>query len=105
MTTRLISLVGAQVMARNGRYVAPAVMPAVVEPEPAASELEQWSLTKTWESLADGRYEWLNDGSFFEDVSFLNVGGGGGVSSFTLASGDRAVKELLKRTGIELPTE
>ena len=105
MTTRLISLMGAQVMARNGRYVAPAVKPGSVGPDPAASGLQEWSLTKTWESLASRRYEWLNDGSFFKNVSSLIVGGGTRVHSFSMTSGNKAVKEFLKREGIELPRE
>ncbi|MCY4004865.1 MAG: hypothetical protein OXF33_14310 [Rhodospirillales bacterium] len=108
MATRLISLMGAQVMARNGRYVAPAVKPGVPEPDPSASELQEWSLTETWESLARQRYQWLNDGSFFEDVSALRLGEGRLLRSFELVSGDAAVAavgEMMMKAGIELPKE
>ena len=105
MATRLISLMGAQVMARNGRYVAPALKPGVVEPDPSASELQQLSLTETWESLASQRYQWLDDGSFFEDISSMRLGEGRHLRSFELASGEAAVGQMMKQLGIELPKE
>lgn len=103
MATRLISLMGAQVMAENGRYVAPGVKPAGVGADP--TELPEWSLTETWENLASRRYCWLNDGTFFNDVGSINVGGGSRVHSFGVASGDAAVREALKAQGIEPPWE
>ena len=103
MTIRPISLMGAQVMARNGRYIAPAAKPAGLGPDPSASELQEWSLTETWESLARRRYIWLNDGGFFDDVSSVHLGGGGVVHSFELASGGTAVEALMKKHGIDPP--
>lgn len=64
MTTKLISLGGMQVVAENGRYVAPGMIPGV-----DSLGLEEWSLTETWETLAGKRYQWLDDGSLFNDVS------------------------------------
>ena len=105
MVTRLISLMGAQVMAKNGRFVAPAAKPGGVGPDPSSSELPEWSLTETWESLARGRYEWLNDGDFFEGVSLVQLGGGSGVRAIEAVSGAQAVEAFMKKHGLERPKD
>ena len=76
LTTRLVSLMGAQVQAKNGRYVAPGAIPYGNWPISATPELKEWSLTETWEDLVSERYPWLNDGSFFSGVNALSIGTG-----------------------------
>ncbi len=65
--TRLISLFGIQVMIQNGKYIAPGMKPGETE------QLPEWSLTEIWETLEASRYEWLNDGSFFEGISGVRL--------------------------------
>ncbi|MDE0171922.1 MAG: hypothetical protein OYH76_13275 [Defluviicoccus sp.] len=105
LQTQLISLMGAQVMARNGRYIAPALKPGPAGVPTSAPELQEWSLTETWESLASQRYPWLNHGEFFKAVSSLHLGEGRSLHSFELASGDAAVEAIMKKHGLELPAE
>ena len=105
MATKLISLMGAQVMAKNGRYVAPAGTPGGAALGSASSELQEWSLTATWESLANRRFEWLNDRNFFKDLNKIHMGGTACLYSFSLVSGDAAVRELLMKQGIKRPSE
>lgn len=55
VTTKLVSLIGAAVMAHNGRYVAPAAIP-IGSWDSSGDQLPEWSLTETWESLRENRY-------------------------------------------------
>ncbi len=105
LSTKIISLWGAQVKEQNGRYVAPGPILVGGEEQSAEPELIEWSLTKTWESLASKRYDWLNENNFFDAVNALSSGGGVQIHSFSVASGDDIIKEFFVKNGIELPEE
>lgn len=90
METRLISLMGAQVSVKNGRYVAPCVIP-VTETAQSAKVLREWSLTQIWEKLAGGRYPWLNDSNAFAELNAIQLNPGTRIHSFQLVSGKEAL--------------
>ncbi len=73
ITTKYISMMGAQVKVKNRRYVAPSFTFVNTAARPIEHGLVEWSLTETWESLARERYVWLNDGNFFKEVNGINL--------------------------------
>ncbi len=102
MTTKLISLAGIQVGAKNGRYVAPGMIPSESGQAVDTLGVVEWSLTETWENLARARYQWLDDGSFFDEVSSWNIGPGRQLHGMDLRSLDlteQQMKEL--REGLD----
>lgn len=101
MGTRLISLMGAQVIVKNGRYVAPGAMPAGVDPGSTAPELKEWSLTKTWEDIRAERYKWLENERFFESVNSLQFGRGARIHSLEVVSGEEAIRNMMRQARIK----
>lgn len=100
VTTKLVSLTGATVMAQNGLYVAPAMTP-VGDWDSSNDQLPAWSLTETWESLREDRYRWLEDDDSFEAVGYT-LDGGTKVHGIEIRSGD-GMDDWLRAQGIELP--
>ena len=101
--TRRVSMMGAQVGAKNRRYVAPSFTPVDSGTGSANHGLLEWSLTETWESLEKERYEWLNNGSFFREVNGISLGEGRSLQSISLISGNESeFREALAKEGINL---
>ena len=99
VTTKLASLLGVAVIRRNGRYVAPA-MTSVGSWESSSDQLLEWSLTKTWESLRQDCYSWLDDDDRIEALGYALDGGARG-HEIEVRSG-REVDNLLRASGIEV---
>lgn len=100
LTTRLVSLPGEQVMTKNGRYVAPAVIPIEGGESPSVHDLEEWSLTETWERLERNRYRWLDNGSFLDPVRSHQLGPSASVGSLSLRELTPQEREEMKAVGL-----
>ena len=100
VTTKLVSLIGATVMAQNGRYVAPGMTPGGSW-NSSNDQLPEWSLTQTWELLREDRYTWLDDDELFVELGYT-LGGTTKVYRMEVRSGD-GMDDWLRAMDIELP--